>query len=216
MPTIRPGHREVAPTQPDPDLDRAVEDLNRIYTHGGLKTAVAMGRYILERFFGGDVAEFRSHRGDSISFRALHRRGDLAMSLSTLNASVAVYLQVQQLPRELAWQLSVTRHKALLPLKDPVVKEQLAAKAIREGMPSRELRREVWKHQLDQPASAGPRKDSPPMRFVKKLRRDALALDRELRDGGAFEHLDHNEQRDVLSRLDAVIGRLQRAREWTG
>ncbi len=40
-------------------IDRAVEDLNAMYTAKGLELARAMGEYVLENFFGGDLTNLQ-------------------------------------------------------------------------------------------------------------------------------------------------------------
>ena len=93
--------------------------------------------------------------------------------------------QLELLPADVIERLTLTHHRALLPLPDPKSKEELARRALDEGWPSDVLAAEVSKLL---PASRRGRRPSPP--FVKTIRRVAKAL-----DSSRVEDLDAEEIR---------------------
>ena len=181
---ILPGER----TLESQIVDTAVSDLNQIYTLKGLETACAVGEYILARFFGGDITQFR-HKGDEhISFRTLAERDDLQFSRSFLWYSVAVVEQLNQMPKEVADALSLSHHRLLLPVRDPALKLELAQRAVREKLCKRELEREIaCSRRSDTHGARRGRKPAHPL--AKGLTKIRKALHWTL-DQRAFDHLD--------------------------
>ena len=118
-------------------LDEAVADLNQIYTTKALETARLIGKYILERFFGGDLNAFRSQGRRHVSFRMLAARPDLKFSYTYLWTCVAVVEQFDNLPHDLAEALPLSHHRMLLPIRDPQKKVALAKRAVTEGLSKR-------------------------------------------------------------------------------
>jgi len=127
----------------DSVLDQAVGELNRIYIAKGLEAARAMGEYVLDTFFAGDPANFRTRSNKHITFRRLAERDDLQPSYSHVFSSVAVVEQLRLLPEDIGTALSVSHHKALLPIKDESSKERLAKKAIEDGLSVEAFRLEI-------------------------------------------------------------------------
>lgn len=213
---IHRGHRSLDHIEEpalEVDIATAVREINRIYVTGGLRTVVAIGRYILDTFFEGDPVQF-SGRGAPgwRSFRELYGRNDLAMSRSFLSSSVQVMLQVEQLPGALAGQLNATQHRALLPVKDPEAKITLAREAVDESLSSRDLRRRVWDHLGPGSRPDGRKPFSPPEKAIRLLERSSRSLAREVKAGGAWERLPGDERSQLLERVDRSMRRLERTR----
>lgn len=118
-------------------LDEAVEDLNRLYRTKGLETARAVGEYVLETFFEGDVDNFRTAGTKHVSFRNLAKREDLQLSYLFIWNSVAVVDQLRLLPEKIAEALPLSHHKLLLPVKDEKKKVQLAEAAVNQKLSKR-------------------------------------------------------------------------------
>ena len=169
-------------------VDTAVSDLNQIYTLKGLETARAVGEYVLARFFGGDITQFR-HRGvKHISFRTLADRDDLQFSYSFLWNSVAVVEQLRQMPKEIADALSLSHHKLLLPVRDPGLKLELAQRAVRDKLSKRDLEGEIARYRKrDIVGARRGRKPAHPL--AKGLAKIRKALHWTL-EQSAFDHLN--------------------------
>jgi len=124
-------------------IDRTVAELGHIELHHGLHKAVAIGRCLLRNFFEGDADAYHSRSRRHRSFRDLAKRKDLPFSASTLRVSIAVLVQLEQLPEDLAWKLTVRHHRALLPIVDINVKTDLARKVVMNRVTVRDLEAEV-------------------------------------------------------------------------
>ena len=70
-------------------LDKAVAEINRIYVSKGLETARAIGNYVVNAFFGGDLESFRQREKKHVTFRALADREELHVAYNTIWSSEA-------------------------------------------------------------------------------------------------------------------------------
>ena len=111
-------------------IDRAVLDLNRLYTRGSLETVKAIGEYLLETFFDGDFEHARSRVRKDVSLRALAERDDLLFSPAFLSRSLGILEQLKMLPGDIGASLSVSHHKILLAVKSERYKRRLAANSV--------------------------------------------------------------------------------------
>jgi hypothetical protein len=207
---VHPGHCDLRRGEPRPqrnDVDAAIRDLNRIYIRGGLRTVLAIGRYLRDELFGGRVPGPDDRGASWISFGALCQRDDLAMSRSYLSRAMQVLEQYEQLPGVLADQLTYSNHLELLPVHDPGTKLELASAAADGGWTRLELRRRVWDQLGDERPGSRPTM-SPPARAIHGLDRRSRDLERETRPGGSWEIADIAEQERLAGRLDRLIGRL--------
>ncbi len=215
-PPVHRGHRDLSPPGPSGppaapaiDLDKAVVDLNRIYIVKSLETVVEVGRYVLDTFFGGDVDAYRRRERDWPAFQALRERNDLAISRTTLVKAVGVLMQLDDLPRELAEQLGVSKHHELLPVQDRETKVELAREAAENKLSATDLRRRVWEVTRHQRRPSTRRPTSPPARAVRAVELKVRALRKELEHGGAWELLDETERAQLKERVERVIDRLE-------
>ena len=151
-------------------IDEAVRQINHIYSVKGLETAKAIGEYLLETFFDGDLEAIHDRSHNSHSFRKLAKREDLYPKAPFLYQSVALLGQLRVLPKNIGEALPFSHHRLLLPIKDPVKKTELASRAVEEGMSWTELNSSVEKVLSKQPKmSSGGRPRLPP--FVKEVRK---------------------------------------------
>ena len=171
LPTL-PGEESV-----DDALVAAVVDrLNATLRYKGLETAKALGRIVLDAFFGGNTESFRTREKKHLSFRRLAERDDLQMSHVALWNAVALVEQLEQLPTDLGNALSVSHHRALLALHDADTKRDLAQQAVDERLSKRALAERVRVvRQNGDGRSRGGRRPQPP--FVKALKHLDAALE---------------------------------------
>lgn len=121
-------------------VDAAVKFINERAIKAGLDLACEVGKYILDEFFDGSYENFTdTRRNKPTSFTALVEREDLVVPRTTLYNFVRVSHQIKDLPARVAEQLSVSHHRALLPLPDKKTKVRLAKKAAKEGWTKAEL-----------------------------------------------------------------------------
>ncbi len=121
-------------------VSQAFERIREITTAKGLETAKAIGEFLIETFFAGDLAKFTARNKKHASFKALgERMSDLTISQTFLWYSVAVVGQLQQMPTEVGEALPMSHHRLLMPIKDEAVKLSLAKEALSEGLGKRQF-----------------------------------------------------------------------------
>lgn len=170
LPTL-PGEASVD----DALVATVVARLNATLQHNGLETAKALGRIVLDAFFGGNPANFRDREKKHLSFRQLAERDDLQMSHVALWNAVALVEQLEQLPTDVGNALSVSHHRVLLTLHDAETKVDLAQQAVDEQLSKRVLAERVRvAKQNGDGRSRGGRPPQPA--FVKALRHLETAL----------------------------------------
>lgn len=136
---VLPAEVPLTPAQHD-QVEQAVRTLNALATRTRLELAVAVSRYVLDEFFGGEWERFTDpRRNKSVSFRALCAHSDLRLSRTTLLVLVHVGRQVEVLPGQVAHALSVEHHRALLPLTNVAEREQMARLAVAQRWSTQEL-----------------------------------------------------------------------------
>ncbi len=189
-------------------LDEAVNFINRKTILSGLDLAREVGKYILDNFFDGDYQSFvNPSSAKEQSFRALLSREDLLPGSTTLYNFVRVSHQLELLPSDLVDRLTFTQHRALLPLPDPKLKEELARRALDQGWTSGVLEAEVSKLL---PVTRRGRKPSPVV--VKAIRRVAKALDSaraEDFDADEIRRLGPQQTADLAAQLEENLARLE-------
>lgn len=134
-PRVLPGEQSID----EHLLEEAVLDLNQIFALKAIETARLIGKYILDHFFDGSLANFHDRGKKHLSFRCLAERSDLRFSYSYLWTCVAVVEQFEHLPRPIAESLPLSHHRLLLPVRNPEEKIKLATRAVEEGLSKREL-----------------------------------------------------------------------------
>ncbi len=105
------------------EIDRAVAEINRLHHRTRLDAALAVGRYLLGRYFDGSRKRFKLHHRGHVSYRVLANHPQLAASPSYLNTAVRILDHVDVFPPEVLTNLPLSWHRAVLPIAD--VRERL-------------------------------------------------------------------------------------------
>lgn len=149
-------------------VDAAVGHINELYVRKGMETALEIGKYIADTFFGGDTE--LTVTGDSASFRKLAEREDLEMSHSWLWSATRVYRQWDLIPEGVREKLSFSHHRALLPLGDDTkALVTVAKKAVKEGLTKIQLDALVAEHR--ETSEGDPRGRPPEPAFIGSLKK---------------------------------------------
>jgi len=204
-----PGATELAPDL----LDRAVEDINRIYRAHGLATARAIGEYVVTAFFAGDLdAALRRSRSHA-TWRALAGREDLLVSHSHLWSCVQVLDQLRRLPDDIGEALSISHHRRLLTLRDEEARTRLAEAAVAEELSVRELEARVAAQRAEE--QAGERRGRKPLpRIVKAIRAlRRVELGGEVATEEEIGALREEQAAEVVAEIDEQMRVLEALRE---
>src|SRR5437867_3362313 len=116
----------------DRHVEAAIARINQMWRTGVLSAVVAIGDYVIQQFFEGDLELASSQNPNkSASFnKLLEREKDLPFSSTSLRRMVFIAVQYHQMPLQIADRLSRTQHEKLLRVQDPQIKLQLAEEAI--------------------------------------------------------------------------------------
>lgn len=160
-------------------VDNAVRFINSCSRLPGLEMALAVGDFVLDTFFAGDFDRFcRLARSKPVAFRALLAHEDLAVRPATIYCLVRIARQVDELPPDVARRMSISHHRALLPVGDRRLKRKLARMALRENW-TRDRLEAVVREQL--PGERVGRKPIPaPVKLARQIRSIARSLHQEL------------------------------------
>ena len=221
--TPMPGLSLVTPSEsPSEDgLDGLAAELSALGKDASVEQAVAIGRLVVERLYGGDLSAWRSRGPKAHSLRALARRSDLPVSSSALYRAIALYELITRLGGVERWSkagLGISHLRLVLGLS---VEDQrrLLDEAVRNSWTVAELEREAVRARRRNPtrASRGGRPRLP--RFVKsvnRLRKAAEAPDELFGDLDAASRMseeDLAEIRDALATIRVRCAELDRALE---
>jgi hypothetical protein len=139
----------------DRRVNRWIEDLRVLVIGGQVEVIVRVGEYLLQNVYGSLEEATSRSPAKSVSIQRLAARtSEFGMTPAGLRRAVAISVQARDLGPALAGQLGVRQHHALLPLKDPAEKKQLAERAVDEGWTADELRRRVRKIHKPHPGGA--------------------------------------------------------------
>jgi hypothetical protein len=158
-------------------LDQAAAFIARHKALRGGELARVVGGYVLATFFDGDFEEFRrKSRSKPVRFRSLVARRELGFSAGRLCLLVRIGQQLRELPRDLGDSLSLSHHRALLPLCDLDLKRELAGAARWNSWSSHRLEQEVRGHLAS--GRVGRRPVGAFMKSLGQLRRSVAELQR--------------------------------------
>jgi hypothetical protein len=140
----RPSHLLIERTSTADDaIERAVRDLNAICRAATLDFALAVGAFVIDRFYAGDLARWRSRDATKQdSLRRLARHPDLAMHPGCLYRSVAMYELGQRIGIPQCRRISTSHLRLVLPLLPPQ-QERLLRETEEAGWSVRRLEEEV-------------------------------------------------------------------------
>lgn len=152
-------------------VERTAREVRAIYIRKGLEAAVAVGRHVLDRFYGGDLGAWRSVGKQHVSVAALARREDLGMSRNTLWSCLRVLEQLEELPAEVGERLSLSHHQSLFALPDPAARRAWAERSVAATWSSKVLRKKVTAYRRrNAPAEDRPSSRAPGL-WVRELNR---------------------------------------------
>ena len=201
-------------------LSDVVSELNRLYATKSVETACAVGVFILDKFFDGNLDNFNAWGGKHQTFGELIRMAQgenspLHISASGLWYSVRILEQVKALPEEIAMALPVTHHRMLVPVKDAKLKLKLAKEAVSKGIPSRSFQDEVKKAREEERAEEerGYSSGRPALpNFAKGMKQLIKAIDTatsERISKKSFESFDAGHAKELLKEVNKALGKLQ-------
>jgi hypothetical protein len=166
------GTKKVAPVVNKDLVNEAVEFINESANKTVYTGYLEIGNYVLEKFFDNDIekASSRNPRKPE-SFKALCKREDLALKLTTLTMTVRVAAQEKYFIENKVKTDSLTfTHKAeLIKLPNDKTKISLVNKCIKNKLSTRKLSTEVAKK-----LELLPRKSDLPTSQFLKLRFKSL------------------------------------------
>ncbi len=198
---LQPSHLPGGSTLDSALVEHALVELGAIYDHGALKTAEAIGRFVLDTFFGGDVATFLARRRRHLSFRELTRHPDLPFQPLVLYRAVRLVEQQQQIPDVLTDQLGYSQQLALLPVRELREKLRLAERAVAGDWTVRQLQAEVREATADDP-NRGRRRQPAFRKGVRKVLKGIDQATSEPFDPAVLETWSADEARALLEELD--------------
>ena len=165
-PCVLPGADEEDPLL----VQGTVEEINDIYRKGGLETARRIGKLVVDRFFGGDLANAHSRKREHKSYQAVVNSPGLMMAASNLWYCVATYEQYGQLPVEVRERLAEGHYRQLAHVKDEALRIELATKVVDEDLTVNELKAAIAATKVRAPD--GKRRGRPALApLVKELNR---------------------------------------------
>jgi hypothetical protein len=97
-------------------VEQAVRKLNSLCKQATFDFAIAVGKLVVEEFYGGNLDQWRDRGVKNVSFRKLARHPDLPMSPSALCRSVAIYELCSRLCIKRQGHLSTSHIRLVLPL----------------------------------------------------------------------------------------------------
>ncbi|MGD0679019.1 MAG: hypothetical protein ABSC94_26745 [Polyangiaceae bacterium] len=182
----------LAPEATEPDdgefsfetVEGAVRELNAICRTATLEFALAVGEFVITRFYGNDLAQWRSRDpAKHASLRKLSRHPDLAMSPGALYRSVAMYELSDRICVRQCRFLSTSHLRVVLPLL-PEQQERLLRESESFGWSVRRLEEEVEALVVRDPSArttrGGRKRRSKLKEVVQSLERCTTALNRYL------------------------------------
>lgn len=185
-------------------VDKAVAHLRRVVVVGQIETAVAVGQYLIEEFYGSVEAarSLRPTKPASLA-RLAERAEEFGMSPATLAYAVPTALAVRELGAGLSGRLGISRVRALLPVKDVTQRKLLAEHAVSSSWPVAQLKARVREIA---PAHAGGRPARPAVQRL--VERTAKLFEEEAADAAALrrgaDELSPKMARALLVRLNRL------------
>jgi hypothetical protein len=123
-------------------IERVVSQLNTVAKMATFDFAMAVGRIVVDAFYGGDFGAWRRRGPKDVSFRTLASHPELSMSPSVLYRSVAMYELCVRLQLGPRGHLSTSHLRLALPLA-PDSQTRLLREAEANRWSVRRLEKEV-------------------------------------------------------------------------
>ena len=126
----------------DGQLQGIAAELRGITNGSSWSRTLATGKLVLERFFGGNVEEWRTHRRQKeASIRRLAQRADCPLGKSALSEAVSLYVAKKDLPKSVD-ELTPS-HVAIALRVPPAERLLLIERAVDEAWSVREMRNQA-------------------------------------------------------------------------
>ncbi|WP_437677693.1 hypothetical protein [Sorangium sp. So ce131] len=205
---LQSHHGQTAPVS-DEVIDQVVRELNELHSKAALEEALQMGKIIVDRFYGGDLTEWRAHRSKETSFRRLAARVDLDLRVSAtrLYRSVALYELSCRLEIGAESKLTTTHLRLVIGLPTEV-QMALLEDVKRSQWSTERLERETTRLRAALEKRRG-RPPAPPLvKAVRKLVRDWKHIEAEI-DNEEGEDLSAKELESVYQAVDDIKSRLE-------
>jgi hypothetical protein len=190
-------------TSDTPDVDAVVRELRELYCVAGLKLALAIGKLVLDRIYGGDIALWHSRGRKDHSFRTLAKHPGLPFAPSTLSRAVGIYgisLRRNDLLRLPNVTPSHMRELLKLPSEQ---QDSLIDQTSEHQWSVRQLRHEIEQLQATPPGAS--QRGRPP-KFAKFLRAFGRGVEQAvlLQEVGQVQRLATKEAEELLRTLRAL------------
>ena len=129
------------PKNLSPIYDDAVKNINQMMEQSASKI-MDIGKYLLEKFFDGDVAAAKSRSPQKgLSLRTLSLREDIDCSYSTLSRSIDAAVVHEEMGTVAAsQQLTASHYLILASVEDANTREEYANIALTDNLSSRQLK----------------------------------------------------------------------------
>jgi hypothetical protein len=159
--------------------DQIVRHLNTICKAATLNFALAVGRYVIDKLYDGDLTRWRARNpAKDHSIRKLARHPDLAMSPDALYRSIATFELCERLGMESWKHVSTTHIKLVLPLPHGEQSRLLnAAEANRWSAQRLDEEIAMRGRTHESPSRGGRKRASLLLRRLRNVRRLAAILD---------------------------------------
>lgn len=138
---LQPGELTFAEEE---DVERAVQEFNALVARRGMELAFDTHAMVIGRWFGGDYSAFADpSRTKPASFRAFLQHKGLAASRVWIYDLVRIAEFANHLRSEVAHGLTPSHHRALLPVDDFLLRQELAERAFEGKLSVQDLKDEV-------------------------------------------------------------------------
>lgn len=152
-------------------VERAVLELRRLTRTATLEYSMAVGKLVVDRFYGGDLEHWRSRGPKISSFRKLAQHPALPMSPASLYQCVAAYEIMQGMDGHQRWEhIGISHVRAVIGLAGPE-RASLLGTAERERWSAKHLAREAAKVRVSPRVKGGRPPDLPWRRAARAIRR---------------------------------------------
>lgn len=202
-----PENELVPPAVPDAEIRAAYEEIARLHRSATLEYAIASGRVIVERFFGGDLAAWRERGPADASLRKLAALLDddrtPGLTPAGLYRAVEFYDLEQRVGISGRRQLTATHVRAVIGLP-PGRQESLLGRAEAHDWTAERLEREAAKHR--KPTRPGRPRNPAFVNALNQMRRLAVS-DEAFGDLASVGALDDDDAADLEAALAAIRAR---------
>jgi hypothetical protein len=186
------------------EVAEVVRELREIDRKTGLERALAIGKIVLERFFGGssDVwHERRKNKNNSV--RRIAEHPQCPLSRSALNEAIAVYVATQALPCVQTSGHITASHIAAVTFLEPGKQRHWLDSAEEKKWSVRQLKEQIRVQRHEEGERRGRPRVAAPRRLVSGIRGAVVTL-RRVVDALSGVDLDSSDVRELADLADQV------------